>query len=237
MTQISCSHGLRAAPSDTRWALRSLPLWISLLLLLGSVGAGAAKAAEIQGAPSASVGPGPEFAIADFDGDLHPDLASIQAGQSAPSTGTSTYWIQLRLSAVGLQSIRLIAPAGGLRIEARDVNGDSAVDLVVATAWLSRPVAILLNDGHGGFSRVEPAAFPAAFSESTTNWRAASARSADAVGVSPPSRPAFAVETNTLTLLAQRAGSASPFTSGFSLTAFLISHAGRAPPSEICRYE
>lgn len=215
---------------------RGLFLWISLLLLGGLPSAGTAAAAEIQNAPVTSIGPGPQFAIADFDGDLHPDLASIQAGQTAASAGTSTYWIQLRLSAVGPQSIRLVAPAGGLRIEARDVNGDSAMDLVVATAWLRQPVAILLNDGHGGFSQVEPAAFPAAFSESTTNLATASNQAADAVAVPPPSRPGDAVETAASPHLVWRAGPVSPFSAAFFATPFLISHAGRAPPSSMGRF-
>lgn len=215
---------------------RGLFLWISLLLLCGLPSAGTATAAEIQNAPITSIGPGPQFAIADFDGDLHPDLASIQAGQTAVSSGTSTYWIQLRLSAVGPQSIRLVAPAGGLLIEARDVNGDSAMDLVVATAWLRQPVAILLNDGHGGFSQVEPAAFPAAFSESTTNLATASNPATDVVAVPPPSRPGLRVESSASPHLAWRAGSVSPFSAAFRPTSFLISHAGRAPPSDTGRF-
>lgn len=236
MPHISHNRGLRPDPSHTRWAPRSLFPWLSLLLFFGAASSTAAKGADLQNAPVTSAGPGPQFAIADFDGDLHPDLASIQAGQTAASTGTSTYWIQLRLSAVGLQSIRLVAPAGGLRIEARDVNGDRAVDLVVATAWFRQPVAILLNDGHGGFSQIEPAAFPAAFSESTPNWGNSSNQAMEAIAFPPPLRSGLGVERTASPHLASGAGSVAPFSAAFLPTSFLTSHAGRAPPSEIRRF-
>jgi len=216
---------------DNRRALRSLFLWISLLLLFGLAGSNTAEAADIQSGPVTSVGPGPQFAIADFDGDVRPDLASIQAGSN--SSGTTDYWIQLQLTAAGRQSFRLVAPAGGLWIEARDVNGDHAVDLVLGTAWFNQPVAILLNNGHGSFSRVEPAAFPGAFSESKTNWGSGSNHVIDAVGVPPQSRTGACSEPRGLLHGRSPAGSIPPSSSGFLVSPLLISHAGRAPPSEI----
>lgn len=124
-----------------------------------------------------------QFAVADFDGDVRPDLATIESGTN--HAGATDYWVQLRLTTAGRQLIRLVAPAGGLWIEARDVNGDHAVDLVLTTAWFNRPVAILLNDGHGRFSRVQPAAFPEAFSESGMNWG-----SSPQAGLTPAAVPA-----------------------------------------------
>jgi hypothetical protein len=103
----------------------------------------------------------PQFAVADFDGDRRPDMARVEYGQDG-SLGTQ-YWIQLQLTHSGWQLIGVVAPFGGLRVAASDVNGDHAVDLVLTTAWLNRPVAILLNDGHGRFRAEQPSAFPAAF--------------------------------------------------------------------------
>src|SRR5579863_6394767 len=86
---------------------------ILLLLFLGFVGGSAAASPDVQRVPVNSVGPGQPFAIADLDGDVRPDLASIQAGSS--TSGTTDYWIQLRLTTASeQQSIRLVAPAGGL---------------------------------------------------------------------------------------------------------------------------
>jgi hypothetical protein len=225
---------LAGSPSGRRWPPRNLFLWFSLVLLLGIAGSSRARAADPpQSGPVPSVGLGPQFAIADFDGDFRPDLASIQAGSN--SSGTADYWIQLQLSALGRQSIQLVAPAGGLQIEARDVNGDHAVDLVLATAWFNRPVAVLLNNGHGGFSRAEPAAFPEAFNESKTKWASTSYQAAEFVGI--PSQSGRGIWQEAKGLLHDRSTPGSlPFSStGFLVNPFLIFHAGRAPPSAALR--
>jgi len=204
-----------------------------LLLLLGLVAGNTAANTDPQKVPVNSVGPGQPFAIADLDGDVRPDLASIQAGSS--TSGTTDYWIQLRLTTASRQqSIRLVAPAGGLWIEARDVNGDHAVDLVFSTAWLRRPVAILLNDGHGSFSRVEPATFPEAFTDCKTNWYPTSNHANDSIGVPPQSRmwgyPQIRLR-NPEPKVRLNSRSNRPFV----FNPFLLPHLGRAPPSQSSR--
>lgn len=157
-----------------------------LLLLLVLVGSTIASRAEAHNFPITSVELNPQFAINDLDGDLRPDTASIETQQSGPSH--TQYRIELRLSAIGRQSISVLGPDGGLQIEARDVNGDHAVDLVLSTAWHKQPVAILLNDGHRKFSQIEPNAFPGAFNESGEKWRSITDEATDAVGVPLQSR-------------------------------------------------
>jgi hypothetical protein len=220
------------ASSPVKIVLRNLFRWLSLLLLLGISPSSKAGVTGIQqSVPVASFGTGPQFAIADFDGDVRPDLASIQSGVN--NSGTTNYWIELQLSTVGQQAIQLFAPAGGLRIEARDVNGDHSVDLVLATAWFRRPVAILLNDGHGVFSHVEPTTFPEAFSESTTNWRSPSNRAVDAFGIPPQSQSSLCSEARYSIRRRLSVRRIALFNSGFLVSLFLISQAGRAPPSEV----
>jgi hypothetical protein len=124
----------------------------------------------------------------------------------------------------------LVAPAGGLLIEARDVNGDHAVDLILSTS-LKQPVAIFLNDGHGSFSRVAPSVFPGAFSDPPTNWASASDQGAEAVGVPPQSRPGILQAAKLLANIRPRADSISRAGPGFAIDFFLVSHAGRAPPA------
>jgi hypothetical protein len=208
-----------------RYRLRTL----FAILLLGFVSSSALWGADVQKAPATSVGPGAQFAIADFDGDVRPDLASIQAGPN--SSGTTNYWIQLQLSSVGRQSIRLVAPAGGLRIEARDVNGDHAVDLILATAWFDQPVAVFLNNGHGSFSKAEPAAFPGAFSESKISWAKVSNQATRTVGVPPQS--GIWSEPSSLAHGPSPGRQILPTISDFLVNPLLISHAGRAPPFEV----
>jgi hypothetical protein len=202
---------------------------LGLLFLVAFV-AGTAAGSDIQSAPVSSVDPGLPLAIADFDGDLHPDLARVQIGRS--EVGRTDYWIQFQLSGTGRQTIRVIAPAGGLQIAARDVNGDHAPDLVLTTSWFREPVAILLNDGHGSFSRVDPTAFPEAFTESETSWGSSPLQAPDAVGVPPQSRAGIFSTTARLPHAGSQVGAILASNCRFPFSAFLISHPGRAPPSE-----
>lgn len=214
--------------------LRTLRLWIPVLLLCGLAGRGTANSAEVPSGSFTPVGPGAQFAIADFDGDLRPDLASIQAEPN--SSGTTDYWIQLQLSSVGRQLIRIVAPSGGLRIETRDVNGDNTIDLVLAEAWFNQPVAIFLNNGHGGFSRAEPTAFPGTFRENQTNWASATDLATDTIGVPPQSGSSIRVEENDVLTDRSPARWIPAATIGRTVSAFLVSQAGRAPPSEVPRF-
>jgi hypothetical protein len=203
-----------------------------LLLFLGVLGGSAKADVDFPNLAAASAGPGLPFVIADLDGDLRPDFASIQSGPDN-SSGTD-YWIQLQLAA-GRQSIRLVAPAGGLVIEARTANGHIAADLLVTTAWLRQPVAVFLNDGHGSFSRAEVAAFLGAFCQAQTNWGVTSNQAANAVGILPQSRTAACLKARSLPRFRGHAYSIPESSAGFPFSSFLISHAGRAPPPEVHR--
>lgn len=229
MQSCSPKSGPVTLLGDRHPAQRRLIRSTLLLLLLGLVAGNATANTDVQKVPVNSVGPGQPFAIADLDGDVRPDLASIQAGSS--TSGTTDYWIQLRLTTTSRQqSIRLVAPAGGLWIEARDVNGDHAIDLVFSTAWLRRPVAILLNDGHGTFSRVEPATFPEAFSDCKTNWSSASNRAIDSIGVPPQSRT-WGYTQMQLRNPEPKASLNSRSNWAFVFNRLLLPHLGRAPPA------
>ncbi len=126
--------------------MRLLVRYLCLAMLAGLL-AGGAEASNTPSDSAPSGRAGLPFAIADFDGDSRPDMARVETGPG--DFANSEYWIQLRFSSLEWESIRLVAPAGGLRISARDVNGDASVDLIVSTVWSNRPVAIYLNDGHG----------------------------------------------------------------------------------------
>jgi len=172
----------------------------------------------------------PSFGISDFDGDHRPDLANVQAGRI---NGTVTdYWIELHLTTSGLQSIRLSAPSGGLIIEAQDVNGDHAVDLVLTTAWFRRPVAILLNDGHGSFSQIEPSVFPEAFTDFTAKWASASDQVTQAVATPPQSNSEIGPKARRVPNVGLHADLIWPSGPSFLLGPSLGLRAGRAPPSQ-----
>jgi hypothetical protein len=231
--KFTANCGLLTVLRNTFSAKCSLLRPLFLLLFVGFVGSNAAVGADVQNAPIASAGPGPSFAIADFDGDLRPDLASVQTGPSNYSQ--TNYWIQLKLTAVGRQSVQLVGPSGGLQIAARDVNGDRAVDLVLTTAWFGQPVAIFLNDGHGSFSRVEPSAFPGASGESKTNWDCGSYEASDRTVLPSQSRARIWSDSRGLLDSQLEAGLIPHSISGLLLSRFPASHRGRAPPSESSR--
>jgi len=201
------------------------------LSLLAGFFAGAAAGAAFPDASGAVSRPDLPFAIADFDGDSRPDFARVEAG---PSDFTNTeYWIQLRLSAAPWESIRLVAPAGGLHLVARDVNGDEFVDLVVSTAWSKRPVAVYLNDGHGTFTHAEPSAFPGAFSDAATIWSSGGLLATESVAV--PSAASAGICAGGEDLCCERAPAAfiPPSRAGFPNSPLLFLRAGRAPPFDI----
>ena len=219
----------RAILRDNLRMLRGLFVCLPLLFLYVVSGI-TARAGGIQSAAAPSSGPGLTFAIADFDGDQRLDQASVQTGRSA--AGDSDYWIQFQCSTAGRQYIRLVAPAGGLLIEARDVNGDHTVDLVFTSAWFRQPVAVLLNDGHGRFLRAEPGAFPGAFRESHTSVIPATSAPADVVGLPPQSDAGMQAAAEGLLYRRSLARLALAAASDSPVDPFLFFAAGRAPPSE-----
>src|ERR1700691_5881335 len=62
---------------------------VILLSLIGLTGLSAAANPDVQKPLVTASGPGLPFAIADFDGDLRPDLASIEAGPN--NSGNASY--------------------------------------------------------------------------------------------------------------------------------------------------
>jgi hypothetical protein len=211
--------------------LRAVPR----LLLLSLIGVSTASLGAVgRYAPINSTASDWRFAIADFDGDHDPDLADVQAGPT--SSSLADYLIQLHLTSSGRQSIRLVAPSGGLVIEARDVNGDHAIDLVLATAWSRKPVAVLLNDGHGNFLRVEQTAFLGAFANPTPeNWARVASQATEAVGPISQSRSEISSRARSELIVRQHADRMSPFRPSRIISSLLISLAGRAPPFKASR--
>jgi hypothetical protein len=217
----------------SRTLLRAAGISCLCLFFLCSLAVGAYPTSDVRDSAVNQPRVNLPFAIADFDGDLRPDLVAVCTGTG---NGLRTdYWIQLQLSAAGRQTILVVAPTGGLQIAARDVNGDHAPDLVVTTTWLNQPVAVFLNDGHGGFSRVDPGAFPEAFSESTAFWSSATNEMSKGDCVPSDSRQDIGSKVEVV----RHVRSQSRFVARSDLRSdtdrFLISRLGRAPPLEISR--
>ena len=143
-----------AAACPGKWIVL---LWFCAVFCFGTRGIGLSTHGVGAFAHNAAA---THFAIADFDGDNRPDLATVETGLVGASH--AQYWIGFRMSAGSRQTIGVNAPIGGLEIASRDVNGDNIIDLVVSTAWLKSPIAVLVNDGHGNFTIRDPAAFSSA---------------------------------------------------------------------------
>jgi len=109
------------------------------------------------------------FAVADFDGDWKPDLAVVEFASRPPLK--SNYSVHLQFSSAAELSFGVSGPFGGLRIAARDVNGDNLPDLIVTSVFEERVIAVLLNEGHGRFSPAEPAAYSAFAKEPDSFFR------------------------------------------------------------------
>jgi len=194
-------------------------------LVIGAAGLG--KAASL--APGASP-ISPRFAIADFDGDSKPDLATVEVGQVTASR--ARYWILFEMSAGTRQFIGVTAPVGGIEIASRDVNGDSSPDLVVTTPWLNRPVAVLLNDGHGNFTLYDPAAFSALVWSYKTSLYPAHVEVRDLAVVF--TRPPGDCKLNQGVLPAPETPGRTIFEPSRDLTfSISISVLGRAPPASV----
>lgn len=233
-------HGFRRTPWD-RDLSALLPIdhslrssfraAVVLLCALVSFTCGSKAApAWSQAGPAFSNPVTSHFAIADFDGDSQPDLATVQTGRIGPAN--TRYWIRFQFSTGSRLAIGVTAPAGGLQIATRDVNGDNALDLIVTTAWLNRPVAVLVNDGHGGFTLSDPATFPgivwgsqAYFTPTGVQWRDAT--------VDIPSRysPGAACKSKSVAARRSLPGFFVPLAAGRPVFLSAASVFGRAPPA------
>jgi len=122
-----------------------------------------ASAIAVDALPSSSampeIGLNVGFAMADFTGDTHPDLATVELNRF--DSASAQYLIEIQLTEGGHQFLRLTAPFGGLLITPKDVTGDGNLDLIIRAAKSHAPVAIFVNDGCGHFSAVAAAAVPA----------------------------------------------------------------------------
>jgi hypothetical protein len=167
--------------------------------------------------------------IDDFDGDFHPDQVAVKTGQNEFS-GTQ-YWIEVRLSAAPSQIIPIFSLSGGIQVVARDVNGNGTLDLVLTASSLRRPVAILLNDGHGVFTRVDLGEFPRAFENSETSWESRAHFLDDLGGLPRSSRFLITLAPGRLWAAPSPVARLSAENSAGFAGCALAPHAGRAPPA------
>ena len=216
-----------------RLGLGRTPLGAGLVfcLVVGAAGRANAASTSTRQSPVSSAGFNSNFAIADFDGDRKPDLATVEV-QKGNSSSTSQYSIRLQLTAGGaVQVFGVIAPAGGLQIVARDVNGDDALDVLVSTAWQHQQVAVLLNDGHGKFTLADAGAFPDSLRNSRADWSGAATQIHDNAAIPSSWSSAKASGVCAGAFVTENDQKLTPLSDfRFHTSQLVFGCAGRAPP-------
>jgi hypothetical protein len=156
--------------------MKFIAVFLSLIFSIANSAYGSAgrqeppPAADVNGvsrqSDNPSLGLTLGFSMADFTGDTHPDLATVDL--SGLDSNSARYVIEIQLTEGGHQLLPLRAPFGGLLVTAKDLTDDGNLDLVVQTARSHILVAVFLNDGHGRFTAAEPSAFKIALRETTS---------------------------------------------------------------------
>jgi hypothetical protein len=203
----------------------------AFFLLLFAVLASTAIAPAAENFPAQNIpaSPAVRSALDDLDGDFRPDQIAVQTGNSEFS-GTQ-YWIELQLSSAGRQRIPVFSLPGGIQVVARDVNGNGKLDLVLTTTSLRLPVAVLLNDGHGQFTRVEPEAFPSAFQDAGTSWESREHSPDDCAGLLRSWRSPIVLAASTSPVAPALAGHVGPSNHIIVVSLKATPDSGRAPPA------
>ncbi len=225
-----------AIPGARKWRVQFLLLSLCWLLL----GAHLARAfggecppgdCKPRAADAPGRNPSSQFAFGDFDGDRRSDLATVEIVRVGSLH--SRYWISFQLSRGRLQTIGVTAPSGGLALIARDVNGDSALDLVLVTAWRLKPVAVLLNDGSGNFAVADAGKLAINVIPSGSQLGTGSQRIEDRGAL--PGRSSFRKILAAKRLAPAAQGLRLSFSGSLvvATSLFLSSFSGRAPPLSI----
>jgi hypothetical protein len=181
------------------------------------------KAAALIPAPAMGM------AMADFTGDTHPDLATVEVDRL--DSLVVGYWIDIRLTEGGEQFLQLAAPFGGLLITTKDLTGDGNLDLIVRSAESRAVVAVFLNDGNGHFSRADREAFANAIPDGylPSNLHAKEASRATAVACVESHGAECPMESSGY--LRERQSRFLPSNPPTASQLFLSFGANRAPPS------
>ncbi|MBV9887853.1 MAG: VCBS repeat-containing protein [Acidobacteria bacterium] len=232
MNQLAQSNGIRGRTSHGRfWLALCVPAFLLFAVALTLVPCAAAGTADSRPARASSAHVATPLTIADFDGDQRPDLVSADIGQQIASR--TVYKIAIELSSGARSTLNLAAPEGGLQLASRDVNGDDLLDVVVTTAWTSRPVAVLLNDGQGNFTELSPEQFPGVFPDSGSTLDATNTEIRDSLGATLPRYESIALKPLALIDSVYLARLQIPDSFCFSLVCRNGSFLGRAPPLSI----
>jgi len=176
---------------------------------------------------------GSRFVFADLDGDRIPDFALVETQRQ--TFANSDYAIRVRLSAGAESAIGVRGPMGGLRVAARDVNGDKNLDLIITADLDAGFIKVLLNDGHGNFSVVAPSEFLEKENQTNVAFRVPASIRSDAGVLAPARGPSGESD---IQASAYNRGLSSEASSQPAVLLVLqpavLSRLGRSPPLSVC---
>jgi hypothetical protein len=169
------------------------------------------------------------FAMADFTGDTHPDLATVALNRF--DSANAQYVIEIRLTEGGHQFLRLTAPFGGLLIMPKDVTGDGNQDLVIRSAPSRNVVAVFLNNGYGHFVAADPNAFRELLREATPEQEVAPEHFHFSATLVCPKPYAINFPCGSVRALQKQGDSTLSASYVVARDSFLLSGLDRAPPA------
>jgi hypothetical protein len=168
------------------------------------------------------------LAMADFTGDTHPDLATVNLAQFDPFQ--TQYFIDVQLTKGGRQSLRLTALPGGLFITPKDVTGDGTLDLIVRATISHAVVAIFLNDGYGRFSSTESIPFSRAADADAVGFELAANQPISSAPMIAQSPQQTDLQDKSRARLEENGTQAPGMNAGLAVSLFALFQSNRAPP-------
>jgi len=99
--------------------------------------------------------------FADLDGDKRADTVDVRLQSSGPAGLTYALNFTVSGSSAGTSKL-IVVKRWGIDVIPRDVDGDHDLDLVIESLATHEAVAVLVNDGNGGFAAAEASLFPSA---------------------------------------------------------------------------
>jgi hypothetical protein len=104
------------------------------------------------------------WAVADFDGDLQPDIASARLAHHDGRGFALEVIVNL---GPGGTSFHVRSSVADVELSARDIDGDKDRDIIVLEARTKQPVGVWLNDGAGSFEEADVARFRKSIGDSS----------------------------------------------------------------------